>query len=557
MSPNKSINFIDEIIGNNDSYSWKEVNCFFKPMAILCNSFNKNFFDIFLFYTSFFNSYQIDGWFSTNWLTESIVNKQNQKKDFSGFFDNVLEDRLGLSLKRVYFSTEEEMHSKIISEVDKRNRILVPGDLFAIYYDDCYKTKSHGHFFIIKGYDLKKKIYYILDTIHLDNGSNAIYKEFIIDFTMLSEACKYFFIDFHSYQKGRYFWLITQNDNKNYFNYVRSLLDYRELLENENPDTTSKKYIEEEFIKIFQNNNKSVEVEQEICVKDMFVRSNFRKVHYDILFKMLREVTSDSPLSFQLHEEKLAILKSWKIVRNKIAVMITKKQNNYDILITQINEILENESNFKNSLIHFIDTSDLKKKLLENMNQKSSQFIVKNRNEADVIFENDRIIVTHSILKSYNTWVTQDYGVELLVNQEYINNFSIETEIQIKNNDFRGCYRCGIIIRFEDGNKFLFGIDIEDTITVHCPEYGETSLLHKESFYSNSVNLKVTNNSNYYMFYVKTSLDNEWNCVHKCLLSSKTMSFGLLSATWETIDHEVTFINPKLLCNNEIVKCYV
>ena len=51
---------ISSITSNTDDYSWRDLNCMYKPVAIILKSFDEKLFDSFLAYYSFINIYGLD-----------------------------------------------------------------------------------------------------------------------------------------------------------------------------------------------------------------------------------------------------------------------------------------------------------------------------------------------------------------------------------------------------------------------------------------------------------------------------------------------------------------
>lgn len=203
------VKIISGIVENKDKYPWEQLGCFYRPFAILFESFSMGYFDIFLFYTSYYNSFSADGQFS-NIFEEDKTCKQS----FFNFYENVLKDRLGLYINLIEFWTEEEMHLKIREELDSGAPVLVPIDLIELSYNQGYKQESHMHFFIMKGYNNSKEIYYILDNMHLEGGSSTIYKDFTLKYKDLYGMMQAYFKNFYPNMEKYQMWSLNAKSDR-------------------------------------------------------------------------------------------------------------------------------------------------------------------------------------------------------------------------------------------------------------------------------------------------------------------------------------------------------
>lgn len=533
------VKIISDITENDDNYSWKEVNCFYKPIAILAKSFNQEFFDIFLFYVSYYGAFSIGEWFS-DYTHDNKIPHYN----FYKFFEDVLKDRLGLFFKIIEFTSEDEMHNKIKKEIDSDARILIPGDLFALYYDQRYKREHHMHFFIAKGYDTERKIYYILDTLHIDNGFSKIFKDFSIQLSTLSEVCTHYFTHYYPETPSMCFWSLNQFKPIGNYKYANLLLDHLDHLKKININESIVKYLEYEFVKTVNTNNNSINIDN--LIWDMVSSSNLKSVYYNILFKTLHSFNIDPAESSELNDMKNRIVNCWTGIRNKIMHKSFKKESSYTNLMPIIEANLQNERLFREKLIDILEKLNLKI-LLQNQSKAESSlnFIERNVNKALLLKEENKVTITHSADKVYNLWAVQDEAPQMLIYVGDSSDFYMQSKVTIISNNCNNYYQSGIIIRMDDGKKILFGEEMDLKISILCPEFEENCHLYSEAYLTSSVYLKVERITDKFNFFYKYKSDMNWIYIYTFKYSGAVKYFGLFSKTWDNIDLKVEFTDLK------------
>ena len=93
----------------------------------------------------------------------------------------------------------------IKKEIDEGNTLIVPGNLYKLYYSNAYNEWDDCHFFVVNGYDFEKKILYIVDNVQLELGSSTKYENFVVKIDDISE-CLLSYSDKFDDEKKIYFW---------------------------------------------------------------------------------------------------------------------------------------------------------------------------------------------------------------------------------------------------------------------------------------------------------------------------------------------------------------
>lgn len=541
------VKIMTEITENDDNYSWRELNCFYKPIAILSKSYNPAYFDIFLFYTSYYESFNVDGRFSVPVNPPPIL-----YPTFFGFFEQVLENKLNLRFAAHVHSSEQDFHEKIRAEIDREGRVLVPGNLYALYYDEHYKKEDHGHYFIIKGYDAEREIYYILDTVHVDGGFSRIYKNFSISFSGLAEVNQCYFERFFN-RKVYHFWSMHETASAQHYSYEETLLDHFQHLKQLQRGEAEICHWEHDVAQMLQTRQQSADFDA--LAWTMAVSANFKTIYYDKLFHMLSRLGADPQRIQYLLQLKNAVSNDWGKIRHELSKLIYKySKGDIDIspLLPDIEGNLDQEARFRDALMGLIHELGLEVQLEAiRSRQRNAAFSIQNGQYAKLSRDNGIITFNHSPSSVCNIWSVQDSAPQLLVAAERKQNFSLACKVEVRTLQESNYYRCGIIIRLKDGTKLLFGIVRGETIDLLCPELEEKNNLRSEPFFGGAIYLKVEHSSEDYQFHYRYKTDLDWVLFYKGSFDAETRQFGLYTSTWEAMALEVEFSETQLSIDSE------
>lgn len=547
-APKRSkVKILTEITENDDNYSWRELNCFNKPVAILCKSFNPAYFDIFLFYISYYDSFNVNGRFPVSGPPSSIL-----YPSFFGFFEQVLENKLNLRFGAHVCSSEQDFHDRIRAEIDREGRVLVPGNLFALYYDEHYKREDHGHYFIIKGYDSEREIYYILDTVHVDGGFSRTYKNFSISFPALIEVNRSYFNRFLD-RDVYHFWSLHKTSPQQQYSYAEALLDHYQHLMMVRDGEAEVRHWECEVAELLRTRQFSADFEA--LIWRMAQSANFKLVYYDKLAHMLSQLGTDPQRMGPLLLLKNEISNEWTKIRHQLSKQIykgSKEDIDVSALLPDIESNLDREARFRECLIDLLRELELAGRLeAAGSRQRGAEFSIQNGGSAKLARDNGVITFRHDESKVCNIWSVQDNAPQLLVAAGRNEPFSISSKVEVRSTQASNYFRCGIIIRLKDGTKLLYGIVRGETIDLLCPEWEEKNNLRSEPFSGGAVYLKAAYMDDHYYFYYTYNRDEGWTLFHKVGFDAETKQFGLYTCTWEAMELEVGFAGTELTMGSE------
>ncbi len=516
---------INSITSNRDSYSWIELDCFYRPWAILFESFYPEYFDIFLFYASYHSSF--------------VPNGQFEKYTFEDFYQSVLEDKFGLYIKRIAYYSMKDMHQKIRTEINNNSRILLPADLIGLSYNIMYKKVSHAHHFIVKGYDLERRIYFLLDNMHVDGGASTIYKDFAIKYDELYHMNMLYFKYRAYYKEKNFFWVLNKvsNTNEPKVTFSNVLLEHYEHFKEVNDNKSGIKYLEKELLK-------GIEMSAADEYKNILGRKNFKAVYYSILFKFLSKAGIGHEQFNQLEDQKKILEEGWNKYTTKVIYKLTKNDYNFVDLRPLEENNIRNEKIFREKYIDLVSKLNLEESIKDRSKPGTdSLWVEKNNNKAVIINEDGKIQIIHSHEKRYDTWITEDNAPQMLICREKNSNFSIEANVTVSNRDYYPFF-AGIIVKFVSGIKIMFGNCKNEKVVVFCPE-NQNYTLYERTYGVNDLYLKVSRNENRYTLYCKTETMGEWQKQFVVESSEQVECFGFISRTWEFVEHRVAFSEIK------------
>lgn len=154
---------------NKDHYDLDYVLCLEKPMAIIAEGNRQNFGSFFYILIKLYRTYLM-----------------RELNDTDSFYQTNREIFSKLSMRLYNLPVNDDIHTVICDRIDLQQPVVVVGNLRKLYYSEHYKKSDWVHLFLIKGYDKKKDLYYIMDNIHKVSDSNK-FEEYVILPEMLEE----------------------------------------------------------------------------------------------------------------------------------------------------------------------------------------------------------------------------------------------------------------------------------------------------------------------------------------------------------------------------------
>lgn len=500
-----------------DDYSWHEVNCFFRAWSIALKSYHSSYFNNFL-QAMFLN------W---TFFPESIAATEND--DF--MLDSnasVLSPFFNVVAEKVYYTSENQFYAEINSRINEKARLIIPGNIFNIYYNASYQTKHSEHYFIIKGCDETTRRYYILDNLHLKNGSSTLYEDFIIPWGILHESNQLFFSHFQTTSEP-YFWSIQQlspvhsNNTKLIFGANLHIL-------NKYIDSYKNHEFEE---MIAQHDSKAEQI------KLFFMKFNHKNTYFKILHHVLKSLDIDTSYFEEL-------ISSFQALKAKIPISLAGSEGSASLL--------EQYTGLERSLL--MHMRELILQYLEREAEQPSgtpglqkpahspQQQVQTLNEDNVSWQLDdkALSITHSSLHKADTWVSENEAFQMLWKHDGRNDEAVVLEVALENLNAPGLpFQSGIIIVYPH-EIALFGPLQNISMSLFVPQRQADYSIKEIQYLQSSARLKVCRHPEKgLLLYYKSPEDQDYILFTEEPLSLEFTEIGVFSRTWEHIDHTTMF----------------
>ena len=492
FSKDITYNVIDTVVSNDDIFSWDELNCFWRAAMIAVRSNGVHYDKAFLLMLLFYQTYQIDGYFSTPFW-------KNRDEEYERFFNSVIFDQLKLNISRINnINTKEELMAQIVHSVDSNKPLIITGDLFTIFYTHNYKEVPHFHYFIIKGYDTVKDIVYIVDNMQLDNGSSTVYKDFTIKLDDLFETMMYVKSNMTEDNEQQLIWEYRKNSMV-FLNLERLLIEHSNLLKEIVAGTKSVNYLEEKIFYLSKENNIS-----EFELNYFNILMNQKRTYFKLLASIMRSCSLPEEEIKELEYLQKEISNLWKPVR----ISILDNVMGAEVDVTEIEEKIvvakEYETKYRDKLIKLL--SSINEESNQNTQNKAEKFLIKNEFsiinpiDAKIEISNDEVQFYLDKENRYDFWI-QIKNAPRLIRNVYSDEWKFSATIENMNKYHDRKYHDGILIEFENGYHLLFGsyceVHNQANISIYCPEAGEDCRLYSsKNFVNNLEALRVNRSDN-------------------------------------------------------------
>jgi hypothetical protein len=289
-------------------YDLDAFSCFDRPIAIIMEKIDKDLAGFFIMFRKLFQIFSQDD-------TE-IRELDFGKKElhFGENIDDYIFRQLGL--KYVEQNVNNRLKDAVRPLIDAQTPVLVPGNLFELYYSVRYKSSNWPHTFLVNGYDSDNDLFYILDYIQSmdmkEYLADVAYERFAIRGDDLESAYQSFSF-FAKNPTIRY--LLKQDES---INKQALLLEFLGLLKDKAANTypIEKRLAEEIIAKSGPDLDRDSEEMNECFYK--LSRSSKRKEA--LLSEMLRQIKNCSIPDDGIREAETLqenIMNSWTLLINK------------------------------------------------------------------------------------------------------------------------------------------------------------------------------------------------------------------------------------------------
>jgi tyrocidine synthetase III len=172
------INNIIPIESKKTDYSFDYLTCFEKPMGLLLSTFGKRYEKLFYLYLKLFQSYN----------TKTFGSQELYIFDLNSMFRWIIETPLQLQLNLIQ-PASQSIHDVIEPQVDKGLPVLITINLKELFYSRHYHRDDWSFLLLINGYDRKRRLYSVMDTVITESDSEVqegqLYKHFFLPYSLV------------------------------------------------------------------------------------------------------------------------------------------------------------------------------------------------------------------------------------------------------------------------------------------------------------------------------------------------------------------------------------
>ena len=515
---------------NVDAYGWEQVNCFTKPMAILFESFQSGYFDLFLFYYNYYMTF-----FPDDWIEQPFERESEPHAHFFNLYEQELKSVFHLDIHTNKYTNVKELRILLREELQKEHRILIPGDLCGLYYSNHYMGEPHTHYFIVKGYDAKRDLVYILDNMHIEDGAKPIYRDFVIRVDDLAKMGQYYANNWCPAGTIPSFWSVSNMDNKpSSTTWLTALIDHRNQLERWHKGDSTISFIEEEMLH-------EIEEQQDTSrITRLIPLTNYKSVYYDLLSNYMGKADVGVEQIDGMNALSITIREEWEQFRLTLFDRMADHVYEVNDLYSEVERIKVKEREFFDSVRGLLIEAKLETGFTnEQISVEKGQWLEHNPNGATMVHENESITMIHTVHSIDDTWITKDESAQWLMQPSY-DDSSIEAKV-INHNKYGPCFHSGLIVKFNDQSKMMFGNARRKLLAIFYPERTENYELFVRPDIQEMHYLRVEAKAGELSFLVKYEQEADWELLYKQSTVQPILSVGLFSKTWEPTDHRSQF----------------
>lgn len=508
---------IEEIVTVEDNFSWNELNCFYRPFAIVLSSINNQYFQTFLMFVSMYVTYVLE---DGNQLT------YNKADVMLNYYNEELQNLFHSNINEIDIKKVKDIHKKIKKELSENRAVILPCDLYYLPYSQNYKDLHKRHYLIIKGYDSRKQIYYVLDNMQNELGASIQYSDFMLEERIICEMNGGFAEHFDRIWGFGYFWSIDLCNNKDFFaENIRYL------------KKASMKLMEEDICKNFETKI-LVDLKDENFAQNIYsylMRCNIRTLFFNTLINCLSEYSGKEEIFNKIKTLCETISREWDVIKQSIAYKIQNRNNMIEKIEKRAENNREQEKVLFSLIIEYISsiTGRIERK------KEMKDYIVKNRNQAFLSVTEDTGFITILKDKIYDTWIEKNNAPQILYDvKREEGEFNLKLDIDTA---FGSSTMCGIIVYLVDGTKIMYGSLGRLNLGIHVPDNGgDYEYYMEEEVVEDILILGVLFKKNICMFYVEDENGNK-RVKAELPLKKSIMQMGVFVKTWEHAECNVKF----------------
>lgn len=531
------IRVLGGVVPNRDAFTWEQINCFTKPMAILFDSLAPGSFDLFLFHVQFGLTFFPDGW-----KADLFERSSEPHTDFFELYEKTLKPLFQVDIDRRSFGSEAEMRAILADTLERGRPALVPGDLYGLYYSHHYRSEPHTHYFIVKGYDAKRDLLFVLDNMHIDDGARPVYRDFVVPFAALYEMSRLYAANWCAEGTMPYLWSLGRSADEP-LSPAASLAYHCDQLERWRRGVSELRFLEREIAVEVETRQDAGRFTKAIPL------SNYKTVYYELLFKLLGQAGGAAADIEALRARSARIAAAWEPLRLAIFDRIGERTYRFADLMPEIERIVaEEHAFFDAALLQLrvaVSAAKEGRERGEFFDLDKGEFLrVFNPNGTAIERSGEQIRIVHTAGRIDDTWIVKDEAPQLLLTPAP-GAFAFEVET-INDVRFGGCFHNGIIVKFRSKGKIMFGCARRKLLGVFYPERTDNYELYARPEVDAVHGLRVeASDAGKLRFLARHDAGEPWELLLDLDAPDEVDRIGLFSKTWEPTEQTTVFSNVK------------
>ncbi|MGG8343059.1 hypothetical protein [Streptococcus uberis] len=481
-----------EVFYNIDTYRLDEVNCYERAIGLCLASYKKEYANLFFMLSQFKHCYY-----------PMLKDSELMNEDLY-----LVRKYLNLDCSTVVIK-EDNFFSELEERLSKNCRVIVLGNLRQLSYSEFYKEANWGHPFIIKGFDSQKRIFYILDYLHL--RSNVVRES---DFTITYDDLKSIFCSyFKEIENNTSSFIILFSGEDTILHQTKQIfIEIMEYVFNQSFITHN----EIELLKNFKKTN------DEDLINYLFNLPKKKSVFFHIMLDYLHANSLVDSTEVELLRNQIDdLIKKWELFISVCYKNILKDYN-YNLveyssetlnfeqdIFTKVKEIF-----YKNKKLLLGNYKETKKEsfLIEN----NDNIIHRNNNQFNFYFDGKEI---------YNSWFSDD-SPKVVVKKNISSEFHIKVNI-VENRD-QANFVAGLFLR--NNGLYFFGIDSSARIILDKSDFNPNIQSIGGEF--NEIEIKLSFQSEQCVLWYKKN--NQWKYFYKLTLCKGSIEYGFGCKTYNS-----------------------
>ncbi|WP_185601859.1 non-ribosomal peptide synthetase [Paenibacillus sp. 598K] len=526
-----AIRVLSAVTANKDAFTWEEINCFTKPMAILFEALSPSSYELFLFHVQFALTFFPDGW-----RQDLFERSAEPHSDFFEMYGKLLQGLFDIAIERRSFVSVSEMSACLTQAIDNGHPVLIPGDLYGLFYSHHYMSEPHTHYFIVKGYDAKRGLVYLLDNMHTEEGTRPLYTDFVIRLGDLYEMSRYYADNWCGAGTKPHLWELSKQD-ENVVTPLQALDYHQEQLERWARGESALRFIEQEMAREAEASGDAARIMKLIPLP------NYKRVYYSVLFRLLGQAGIDSESIEGLRSRSLELAQAWEAARLQLFDRIGEPSPAYASLHAEMAAIVAREHVFFGEMLaalRRIDRSTVVRSSGEYDIRGAGRMLVYNPNGTQMELGEQSVRITHTEERPDDTWIVKDEAPQLLL-RPVGERFSFEVRVHSRNT-YGPCFHNGIIVKFGDTAKVMFGCARRKLLGVFYPEHTDNYEWYARSEVNDLHDLRVeADGSGRLHFLARHGEEEQWERLCELPIPAEVRQIGIFSKTWEPTNHTSEF----------------